>query len=228
MTAKDIQENLYKLYHNHIYHLYNSYLYSWECDYYSRSKSGTDYEVEIKLSRGDFFADFKKDKHRLFEACTGKDRFIVSPCGEYRGEVIAWYHTARLQHRRHSHRRYSQQKIADMATHDDFLNGYKHFYLQKENRAVYAMGTRIVISSVDKLVVPNRFYYACPEGLIKPEEIPPYAGLIYCSIGHAWEVKKSPFLHKRRVDLTSALLKKFYWETVEHRNAKRFANINTA
>ena len=27
--------------------------------------------------------------------------------------------------------------------------------------------------------IPNKFYYVCPEGLIKPEEVPEYAGLIY-------------------------------------------------
>lgn len=28
-------------------------------------------------------------------------------------------------------------------------------------------------------VTPNKFYYVCPIGLIKPEEVPDYAGLIY-------------------------------------------------
>src|SRR4051812_49651593 len=60
MTAKDIQQKVFYLFNNHQYHLYNSYVYNWECDYFSSTKSNNDYEVEIKISRSDFFADLKR------------------------------------------------------------------------------------------------------------------------------------------------------------------------
>src|SRR5438105_9246162 len=36
-------------------------------------------------------------------------------------------------------------------------------------------------SGRDNQYTPNYFYYACPAGLIKKEEIPHWAGLYYCS-----------------------------------------------
>lgn len=48
---------------------------------------------------------------------------------------------------------------------------------------------------------PNYFYYVCPENLIKIEEIPKYAGLIYIienktNVGKLQYIKKAPLLHK--------------------------------
>ena len=45
--------------------------------------------------------------------------------------------------------------------------------------------------------IPNRYYFACPEGLILPDEVPVYAGLIYVSEeGEYQEIKKAPLLHR--------------------------------
>lgn len=71
--------------------------------------------------------------------------------------------------------------------------------------------------------LPNKFYYACPEGLIKLEELPTYAGLIYVEeytnkfgIGYnIKEIKRAPFLHKKVKDHQSSLLSKYYWK---HKN----------
>ena len=43
----------------------------WECDVLSITKSGYATEYEIKISRSDFKADFKKPKHRGFEKGIG-------------------------------------------------------------------------------------------------------------------------------------------------------------
>ena len=53
--------------------------------------------------------------------------------------------------------------------------------------------------------MPNQFYFACPTGVIKLEEVPEYAGLIYVDYstkkvhGHVQPmtkvVKKAPMLH---------------------------------
>ena len=44
----------------------NAFIYgSWECDYWALSTDGLAREFEIKISRGDFFSDFKKPKHKL-------------------------------------------------------------------------------------------------------------------------------------------------------------------
>jgi len=64
--------------------------------------------------------------------------------------------------------------------------------------------------------LPNKFFYACPEGLIKPEEVPAYAGLIYTKpIYGSYIVKPAPFLHKNKKNFDSILLGKYY-----HRNTE--------
>lgn len=57
---------------------------------------------------------------------------------------------------------------------------------------------------------PNKFFYACPEGLIKPEEVPEYAGLIYVNGFTLKEekqvsfeiktIKKAPYIHRIKSD----------------------------
>lgn len=48
----------------------------------------------------------------------------------------------------------------------------------------------------------NRFYYVVPEGLIKVQEVPEYAGLMYANIDHLYcsitIVKTAPFIHKSK------------------------------
>src|SRR5690606_2196554 len=64
---------------------------------------------------------------------------------------------------------------------------------------------------------PNRFYFACPKGLIKPEEVPDYAGLIYVPEEFmsqpCYEVKKAPFLHKVKRSYGAELLSKYHHRT---------------
>ncbi|MXV16844.1 hypothetical protein [Hufsiella ginkgonis] len=63
----------------------------------------------------------------------------------------------------------------------------------------------------DKL--PNKFYYAVPEGMISKDECPPYAGLLYVRGYDLVMIKQAPFLHKQKNDLTKVLLDKFYWKS---------------
>lgn len=62
---------------------------------------------------------------------------------------------------------------------------------------------------------PNYFYYAVPDGLIKPDEVPKYAGLIYVGnrvgLRNFVTVKKAPMLHKQKyTDSELNLSEKFY------------------
>ncbi len=51
-----------------------------ECDVISVSKSNYIYEYEVKISRSDFFADFKKDKHTpMLEGKSTKGDVYLSP-----------------------------------------------------------------------------------------------------------------------------------------------------
>lgn len=43
--------------------LSNSFIYKWECDYWTMTAGGETREFEIKISRSDFLVDAKKEKH---------------------------------------------------------------------------------------------------------------------------------------------------------------------
>lgn len=45
--------------------------------------------------------------------------------------------------------------------------------------------------------LPNYYYYASPPGLIKIEELPEHAGLVWVSESGIEVIKKAPILHKR-------------------------------
>lgn len=118
---------------NYEYVLNNVFMFDWESDLFGISKSGYAVEIEVKISRGDFFQDFKKPKHQIF---------------------------------------------IDRASTD----------------------------------IPNKFFFACPDGLIKIEEVPEYAGLIYTgqSYSRFSVIKPAPFIHREKIDFTSRLLSKYY------------------
>lgn len=61
-------------------------------------------------------------------------------------------------------------------------------------------------------VTPNRFYYAVPKGLISPEELPDWAGLLYIRETHIERVKPARMLHKIKVadKVRAHLLRSFY------------------
>jgi len=60
-------------------------------------------------------------------------------------------------------------------------------------------------SLYDTSIIPNFFYFVCPEGLIPTNQIPEYAGLIYImklknSIGYyAKRIITAPILHKEQI-----------------------------
>lgn len=138
MTAQDIIRVLNRCYlSNHRYLTNNLYLFGWESDYAACTKAGYWYEVEVKISRADFFNDFKKQKKH------------------------------------------------------EILSGKRP-------------GLR-----------PNYFTYAVPEGLIQPEEIPEYAGLIFISEkgAHYYSSgKPTPRIHGVKIaDESLQLVEKFYY-----------------
>lgn len=150
MTVKNIQDLLKQRYSNSEYLLRNSYIfnYDWESDFFCMSQSCFYYEGEIKMSRQDYFNDFKKYKHKLL------------------------YDTHKAQ-------------------------------------------------EITEKKIPHRFFFVVPEGLIKPNEVPDYAGLIYAVDRGTVEsmylrfVKPSPFIHKNKFNLDKVLLKKYYTKVAD-------------
>lgn len=49
--------------------------------------------------------------------------------------------------------------------------------------------------------IPNRFYYVCPSGLIKTNEIPAFSGLLNISLdGEIEIIKQAPLIHRFKHD----------------------------
>lgn len=66
----------------------------------------------------------------------------------------------------------------------DFKKTHKHYRMQNPRNE-------------NGIATPNRFYYACPIGLIEESEVPAYAGLMWVDIlGNVTLVKSAPRIHK--------------------------------
>lgn len=75
-------------------------------------------------------------------------------------------------------------------------------------------GKHSALADPSVMAKPNQFFYAVPEGLVTPEEIPEYAGLL--TVGQQWQsartVKPAPWLHRQKTSPESlGLTDKFYF-----------------
>lgn len=91
-------------------------------------------------------------------------------------------------------------------------------------RSIYTIGYRQSNEKyyrIERFKRPNKFYYAVPEGLIQPEEVPAYAGLIWVTnTGGLIEKKKAPYIHKDKYnDAELKLGEKFYYHMVDWKRA---------
>ena len=144
MTETDIQKGLRSLFVNNDYHLFNQYIFSHEgeSDYFSITKSGLLIEVEVKISRSDFFADFKKPKHKYLKVLMGKQSHIVENMGvnTYSGDILAKY------------------KMGILEEEDSWRRQTNHWFYNTRIRhrivEVRAPFTRIHIREMKKLLLP--------------------------------------------------------------------------
>lgn len=161
---------------NHDHKLENVFVHQWEADLFSVTSSKYAYELEVKISRSDFLADFKKPKHNLFKAY--KRGF-----GILRG---------------------------DSGWHSDWQSRYSELI------NYHVEYTNIQAVQLCHRTTPNKFFYCVPDKLISLDEIPEYAGLIYCSNTDFKIIKKAPFLHKDEFDVKTMLFDKYYWKVKQY------------
>lgn len=187
MTSKEIYKTLrYSLSHDYI--LENVYIFRWESDFFAISKGGLSHEIEVKMSRGDFKADFKKiKKHQELEmAHAKKNMFTIRRHLKYEFKKDSGYFANQLRTR--------------MTT--DFE------VEAREGETINLISSGIAFKPT---FTPNRFYYACPKDLIKKSEIPKYAGLYYIEKHNILTmIKQAPILHRIKHDFKGILLQKFY------------------
>ena len=187
MNANQVQKSVGRLFANHKHHFLNKYIFGhdWECDFFSVTNSGYIYEVEVKISKSDFNADFIKFKHKLFES---------------RNETSV-------------------------------IKEAKYKYSKRWKKQVRRAPEKIVNPQETKM--PNKFFFACPEGLLTVDEIPEYAGLIYTTeTGLPTIIKQAPFIHKRKEDIKELLFSKYQWgyinaiEDIDKLN-KKFSSVSS-
>lgn len=185
MVAKDVYRALRVFTHNHDHKFENVFVHSWEADCFSVTSSNYSYEIEVKVSRSDFFNDFKKPKHSLF-------RGYKTGYGIVRGQMSGDRHMS-----------------IERAGHPALVN--------------YAiLWTNIDPVKISHKNCPNKFFFACPEGLIKETEVPSYAGLIYCQDAYRFRIiRKAPFLHKDELNVKTMLFDKYYWLTIKQKEKLR-------
>ncbi len=233
MNASEVYKSIYRLFGNYEYKLMNSYIYDWESDFWGRSKSGYALEVEVKVSRGDFFKDFEKPKHKLFTDWINKKTHNISKRAwmeyipeRYMGSFIDKEIT--FQHGGLENSRYGGWRTG---LHNGkwgvWANDYGHATVREREVKTYAPATPIKITPLIDILCPNSLYYACPDGLIKSDEVPKYAGLVYVqNENHAVIVKKAPYIHKHHQNLTSILLKKFYYLWLTNTDLQRKVELS--
>ena len=207
LNATDISRMLYQHFVNYEYRLSNSFVYLWESDFFAMSQSGYFIEVEVKVSRSDFFRDFDKDKHRLFAAHLAR-RPLYFKSSSGRGDLICAYKDGHLEGEGQSY-----QPVLHNGKRGYWVNDWQNVSLRHYKREIWSEASRIYAREVAMEKCPNQLYFACPDNLIKLDEIPLYAGLIYCG-SEAKIIRRAPYLHKIKQDMSKELLKKFYhlWE----------------
>lgn len=212
MDSSQIYKALYRYYNNYEYKLSNSYVYNWESDFFGMSKAGYFIEVEVKVSRNDYFRDFIKEKHRLFADCLAGKKYTISRASA-QGDKICSFINGQLISNYGEYAQYLSLHPWAYDYHNGksgvWANDYGRIGIRKSVMDVYSQATRIQFHEIEKISCPNQLYYCCPKDLIKPGEIPDYAGLLYCDDSINL-VRKAPYLHKRKPDMSNVLLSKFY------------------
>lgn len=74
---------------------------------------------------------------------------------------------------------------------------------------------------------PNKMFYVVPKDMIKVNEIPSYAGLMYVDGYNLVTIKDAPFIHKDKLKLEEKLCMKFYSRWIDEKISNRILkNLN--
>lgn len=197
ISEATLQKALFRRFQDEICGIANAYIYDNESDYLSISRKNIATEVEIKISRSDFKADFKKPKHSAYKAFLLGSKLYVNNLGESGGMYRAW-EKSRNQYRKHDyHFEYSGEL---------YENFGRHTYQKPWTTSI----------RFSPIILPNRFYYFVPNGLISKEEVPEYAGLMYFFpdendlVQRAFIVKRAPTIHKNEFTMWKPIATKLY------------------
>lgn len=181
LTEKKIQKALLNKFDSHKYKFINVYYFNNESDWLSFLPTGYCYEIEVKISRSDFKADFKKPRHEVRSSNDLGNKYYIE----------------------------KRSDTAKMMSNPDwsFCKNFPELVFAEERHSwrvsetvlslYYTPFTPITFREIKNRQLPNKFFYAVPEGLVKPEEVPDYAGLLYITEDlQVKKVKDGKFIHK--------------------------------
>lgn len=190
----------------------NVFAYSNESDFLSISYDGIATEVEIKISRSDFKADFKKDKHKAYKAFIKGLSYYVT-CWDVKGLSCDYS----FRYREIITSRIGWYKKSEIKCIDG-----KHYTIEPVPEWNKRHGLKTAPTScinISPIRLPNKFYYLVPEELIKTDEVPEYAGLMYYH-GKSRDPMKRISIVKNAKTMHKDKFKN--WESI----ARRLFNIN--
>lgn len=198
MNEKSIQKALFRLFISHEYKFTNTYFFNNESDFLSFLSSGFCYECEIKISRSDFKADFKKEKHTIHKANEAGGNLFLRKTGNQIQTNVSFEFMRDFPELIESNEYFGYANRAD-GNREIKIRYHAH------------ISSGIEFCSHNNKLLPNKFFYAVPTGLISKEEVPDYAGLIYVDeLGNCTKIKDGKFLHKDKLDPKKLFTKMYY------------------
>lgn len=200
MTEKKIQRALFKSFNSHPYKFTNVFYFKNESDWLSFLASGFCYECEIKISRSDFKADFKKEKHIVHKSNEVKKDLFLRKRSDQFSSNPSWEFC---------------RDFPEMIESREYFEGARinggEYQQHTRVRLIAKISSGIEFVSTSNKMIPNKFFYVVPTGLIAKEEVPEYAGLIYVDEnGLVTKVKDGKFLHKDKLDIKLLFNKAYY------------------
>lgn len=191
MTEKIIQKALLQNFSSHTYKFANAYFFNNESDLLTFLPSGFCYEIEIKISRSDFKADFKKEKHSVHRSNETNSGFFLRKVRDNYSFNPSWEICRHFPELVSSEERLYTKRIRGNVREEDSLQDVCEVYFSAH------ISSEVRFEQTKNLMLPNKFFYAVPEGLIKKEEVPEYAGLLYIHENlTVTKVKDGKFIHK--------------------------------
>lgn len=203
MTEKTIQKALLQAFHSHQYKFTNVYYFNNESDWLSFLPSGFCYECEIKISRSDFKADFKKEKHVVHYSNESRGKTFLRKTNNHIDSNPNWEFC----------RQFPELITAkEYFTNETTRIGQGYDYRQVSKIRLYAdISSGVEFVSTETKMLPNKFFYAVPTGLVAKDEVPEYAGLLYVDkFGRVTKIKDGRFIHKDKLEVTKLFNKTYY------------------
>lgn len=186
-------------------------------------------EKKIQRILSGFFSQPKYNVDGLFVFRWESDKLLWTKAGyiyEFEIKISRADYKNDFKHKAEKHLLLNSKypKLSDTIERDLFSNLHKHE--QKKYPCITMEQIHSIRGYPEGTPMPNYFYYAVPEGLLEPDEVPPYAGLVYITTDNSgiykddpdkWYhdikvMRQAPQLHKTKyTDAELNLGEKFYY-----------------